>query len=145
MNNLQNESEAIQLSIYCDIICQILFHHRNISVNKILPIVYLLKDYEHFKKTYNGKNLNDLTYKMLSLLSGKYSDYCSNIPIIIKAIHLLILNGNIREEDGFIFFIERKDNAKKFLYDINSFFYNAIEDCKKMPEVQFLKEVIQNV
>lgn len=145
MNNLENEAEAIQLSIYCDIICQILFLHRNISVNKLLPIAYLLKKYNLYKKAYTANDSNDLNYKLISLLNGKYSDYCQNIKIITKALHLLLLNGNIALESGILFFLERKDNAKSFLYDENTFFYNAIEECRKMPEIQFLKEILQNV
>lgn len=145
MNNLKNESEAIQLSIYCDIICQILYLHRNISINKILPISYILKKHNMYGKAYTTKDVNDLAYKLISLLNGKFNDYCFDIEIIIKSIHLLILNKNIVMEDGILFFVERKDNVKNFLYDDSTFIYHAVEDCKKMPEIQFLKEILQNV
>ena len=145
MYSLENEAEAIQLSIYCDIICQILFLHRNISINKLLPIAYLLKKYNLYKKAYTAHDTNDLAYKLISLLNGKYSDYCQDIKIITKALHLLLVNQNIALEDGILFFLERKDNAQNFLYDKNTFFYNAIEECRKMPDIQFLKEILQNV
>ena len=145
MNSLAKEAEAIQLSIYCDIVCQILFLHRSISVNKLLPIAYILKRYDLYKKTYTTRDTNDLAYKLISFLNGRFSDYCKDIDIITKSLHLLILNGNIAFEDGILFFHERKDSAKSLLYDENTFFYNAIEECRKMPEIQFLKEILQNV
>lgn len=145
MNNLQKEAEAIQLSIYCDILCQILFYHRNLSINKLLPFAYLIKNYNSYKKSYTANDTNDLVYKVLSLMTGKFDNYCGNIQLIIKAIHLLILNGNIKQENDIIFFVERKGFAKDFIYNENSFFYHAIEQSKKMPEIQFLKEVVQNV
>jgi len=145
MNSLAKEAEAIQLSIYCDIVCQILFLHRSISVNKLLPIAYILKRYDLYKKTYTTRDTNDLAYKLISFLNGRFSDYCKDIDIITKSLHLLILNGNIAFEDGILFFQERKDSAKSLLYDENTFFYNAIEECRKMPEIQFLKEILQNV
>ena len=145
MNSLAKEAEAIQLSIYCDIVCQILFLHRSISVNKLLPIAYILKRYDLYKKTYTTRDTNDLAYKLISFLNGRFSDYCKDIDIITKSLHLLILNGNIAFEDGILFFQERKDSAKSLLYDENTFFYNAIEECRKMPEIQFLKEILQYV
>ena len=145
MNSLAKEAEAIQLSIYCDIVCQILFLHRSISVNKLLPIAYILKRYDLYKKTYTTRDTNDLAYKLISFLNGRFSDYCKDIDIITKSLHLLILNGNIAFEDGILFFQERKDSTKSLLYDENTFFYNAIEECRKMPEIQFLKEILQNV
>jgi len=145
MNSLAKEAEAIQLSIYCDIVCQILFLHRSISVNKLLPIAYILKRYDLYKKTYTTRDTNDLAYKLISFLNGRFSDYCKDIDIITKSLHLLILNGNIAFEDGILFFQERKDSAKSLLYDENTFFYNAIEECRKMPEIQFLQEILQNV
>lgn len=145
MNSLENESEAIQLSIYCDIICQVLYLHRNISINKIVPIAYILKKHNMYEKAYTAKDTNDLAYKLLSLLNGKFNDYCDDIEIIFKSIHLLILNKNILMEDGILFFTEKKDNAKNLLYDDSTFIYHAVEDCRKMPEIQFLKEMLQNV
>ena len=117
MNNLENESEAIRLSIYCDIICQVLYWHRNISMNKILLITYILKEYNIYKKSYTATDTNDLSYKLISLLNGKFNDYCNNIGIITKAVHLLILNKNIMLEEDILFFIEKKDNAKVFFHN----------------------------
>lgn len=43
MRNLKCESETIQVSIYCDIIKQILKRHKELSVSKMLVFSYLIK------------------------------------------------------------------------------------------------------
>ena len=44
MQNLKYEVEAIQISIYCDIIKQILRKHEELSLSKMLVFSYLIKN-----------------------------------------------------------------------------------------------------
>lgn len=145
MKSLKLEAEVLQISIYCHIVCQILFMHRELSLNKILPFAYLIKKERIFLKTlYSANNTKYLEDKALSILSGEYQNYCSSIEYIIKAIHLLILNKNI-EFDGNILFFRSKKGYDNELYDVNSFIFHAIEESKITEDYQFLKEVVQNV
>jgi len=145
MRNLEFEAETIQISIYCNIIVQILKRHKELSINKIIVFAYLIKKERLIPcKVYNGNNSQDIVYKCISLLAGDYDGYCNSIKYIIKSLHLLILNETVQLENNLL----RCRLDKKMgnvIYDENMFIDNAIEASKKMTDKQFLKEVIYNV
>lgn len=145
MNNIELEAEALQVSIYCNIVCDILFKHRKISLNKILPFAYLVKKEKTLcQSIYNSQNIKFLVNKAFSTISGEYKIYCNNIEFIIKAIHLLIQNGNVKFENDILFFVSRGKYNNE-CYNENSFIFNAIENSKFKEDYQILKEVVQNV
>jgi hypothetical protein len=145
MKNMRSEAEVIQISIYCDIILQMLNKHRELSVNKVLVFAYLVKKDKFIPRNiYTGNNTKDVIYKCLSLLSGDYKEYCNSIEFIIKAIHLLNINELVILEND-VLKSSGKGNIDKFIYEESMFLEKAIEASKRMTEKQFIKEVIHNV
>ncbi|OOP72804.1 hypothetical protein [Clostridium beijerinckii] len=145
MRNLELEAEAIQISIYCDIIIQILKRHKELSINKILVFAYLIKKERFIPfKIYNGNNTQDIVFKCISLLSGDYDEYCNNIQYIIKSIHLLITDKLVQLDNN-ILSCNANVEITKVVYDENMFIEKSIEASKKMTDRQFLKEVVHNV
>lgn len=145
MNDLQLESEAMQISIYCHVICQILNLHKQIDYVKLIFIAYIVKTKKNLIGIlYNNRNSIDLTDKMVSLLIGDYKNFCNSINYIIKAIHLLINNKNIELENNMIFY-KKINGYEQEIYEKDSFLYKSIEEINKLEDYQFLKEIIQNV
>lgn len=145
MRNLKYESETIQISIYCDIIKQILKKHKELSVSKMLVFSYLIKNDNYVPKSiYTANTSQDLIYKGISLLAGDYMGFCDSVEYIIKAIHLLKSNGLIGLENNIIIEIS---NTKivKMVYEESMFLEKVIEASKKMTDKQFMKEVTYNV
>lgn len=145
MRNLKYESETIQISIYCDIIKLILKKHKELSITKMLVFSYLIKnDNCLLGNVYNANSSQDLIYKCLSLLAGKYNEFCESIEYIIKAIHLLKSNDVIFVDNGIIKAISQVDNTKLFYHE-SGFLEKTIEASKRMSDKQFMKEVMYNV
>lgn len=146
MKNLELESEAIRISKYCHVICQILSLHKNLSLVKLVFFSYILKTKKEFiKSIYRDTNKNFLDDKITSIINGDYDSYCQDIHVILKALHLLLFNKNCKLEEDIVFFIHNKGYEIK-IYKENSFIYNAIEYSKnKIEDFQFLKEIVQNV
>ena len=145
MQQLVIETEVIQISIYCNIIKNILKHHKDLSLNKIMVFAYLVKKEKFlYCKIYNGNNTQDLVSKATSLLAGEYVDYCNSSSYILKAIHLLLSNKQILIKDNLLLY-KTDTMAEKVIYEENQFLYNAIEASKKITERQFMKEVMINV
>jgi hypothetical protein len=145
MQNLELEAETIQVSIYTNIVLNILKSHKELSVNKTLLFSYLIKK-EKFRlgKIYNANNTQDVVCKAISLLSGEYAEYCENIKFILKAIHLLVISKRIELNGCLLSWINGQKVAKS-LYQESPFIEKAIEESKKMSDRQFMKEVTSNV
>lgn len=145
MQSLELEAEAIQISIYANIVLSILKVHGELSVNKTLLFAYLIKK-EKFRlgRIYTANNTQDVVCKAISLLSGEYMEYCENIKFILKAIHLLII-GKRAELNGYLLSWINEQEFEKSLYQEPPFIGKAIEESKKMSDRQFMKEVTSNV
>lgn len=145
MQKLELEVEAIQISIYTNIVLNILKTHGELSVNKILLFSYLIKK-EKFRprKIYTANNTQNVICKAISLLSGEYTEYCENVKFILKSIHLLIINQKIELNGCLLSWINGQE-VEKSLYQESPFVEKAIEESKKMSDRQFMKEVISNV
>ena len=142
MRNLQNEAEAIQISIYCEIIMQMLKKHKELSVIKMLVFSYLIKGQKFIPNSiYTAQ---DLIYKGLSLLAGDYIGFCDSIGYIIKAIHLLIQKNLINLENNIIIEIPNEELGKS-AYEESLFLEKVIEASKRMSDKQFMREVMYNV
>jgi hypothetical protein len=145
MQNLKYEVEAIQISIYCDIIKQILRKHEELSLSKILVFSYLIKnDYFLLSNVYKANSTQDLIYKGLSLLAGNYKGFCESVEYIMKAIHLLINCNAVIIENTILKSVSTADRPK-MVYQESSFVENTIEASKRMTDKQFMKEVMYNV
>lgn len=146
MRKLELESEAIRISGFCHVICQILFLHRELSITQLVFFAYVVKTKsKYLSSIFNANNSKFLDDKITSIINGDYNNFCKNIDVIIKAIHLLIINQNCKIEDGFIYFLSRKAYEMP-IYDDKSFIYNAIEYSKNnIEDFQILKEIVQNV
>lgn len=145
MQNLKYEVEAIQISIYCDIIKQILRKHEELSLSKMLVFSYLIKnDYFLLSNVYKANSSQDLIYKGLSLLSGNYKGFCESVEYIMKAIHLLINCDAVIIENTILKSASTVDRLK-MVYQESPFIENTIEASKRMTDKQFMKEVMYNV
>lgn len=144
MRNLKRKADAIQISIYCDVIMRILNKHNNLSISKMLVFSYLIKkDKFSMKNIYNANTSQDIIYKGLSLLSGDYEGFSDSIEYCIKAIHLLVQTNSIRLEDNILIEIPNKKNI--LVYEESMFLEKVIEASKRMSDKQFMKEVTYNV
>jgi hypothetical protein len=145
MRKIELEVETIQLSIYCDIIVQVLKKHQELSINKILLFAYLIKKQRLIPfKIYTGNNTQDVIYKCISLIAGEYHEYCNSIQYIIKSIHLLITEKKIHLDNNLLR-CPKDTKIGKVIYDEDMFIEKAIEASKKMTDRQFMKEVMYNV
>lgn len=136
-------ADAIILSGYCDIILGILQKHGQLSVNKILVFSYIIKKNKfNDKEIYSANNSKDMLLKCISQLSGAFEDYCNSIEYILKAIHLLIQNGNLLIEEDQLKYNLKEHNT---IYIESNFITKSIRESKKMTDRQFLKEVMCNV
>lgn len=145
MEQLKFEIEAIQISIYSDIISGILTTHEEVSIIKLLTFSYIVKkENDLYRQVYNGNNKQDTIYKSISFLAGDYEEYCNTIEFIIKAVSIL-------ESKGFLEVIEEQVRISNYkfdranIYKESLFLQRAIEDSRKISDKQFMKEVIQNV
>lgn len=135
--------EATQVSIYCEIIKNILIKHRNLSVIKILAISFVIKKYEYLNITcYSAKNKSDLVLKFLSQATGRYDEFCLQISFVFQAIDLLIHNGacELKENE-----VVCKLPADREIENYGMFTTSAIEASRNYTDRQFLKEVLNIV
>ena len=142
MLTIEQESEILQISHYSEIIIQILYMHKALSLIKLITFAYIIKNGKY--DLYNSKNTKELTYRIISLLSGNYSDFINNIKPILKSINILVSNQRIELENSIVKLIQYKSVLNQ-IYEKESFIYKAINDSKRMSDRQFLKEVITNV
>ena len=139
------KTEALQLSIYCNIICNLLITHKNLSLVKTIVFSYIVK-HEHIvsNNCFTANNTKELVFKSLSLLAGNYKSFCENVPYIIKSLDLLIKNGIIDFSDEILKFVGECYKIEK-IYIESNFLRKAIDDSYTMTDIQFIKEVIYNV
>lgn len=145
MATIEIEAEVLQISRYCEIIIQILSINKSLSIVKILVFAFILKNNVYLQgNLYSANTSIEIVYKCISTLSGQFNDFLSNIPFILKAIHILKTDGRISIDNSLIKPMRIK-NVLNQMYDETSFVYDAIKESKKMSDRQFLKEVISNV
>lgn len=143
MPNNQILAEAIILSSYCDIILRILEVTKELSVNKIMTLSYIIKKNRFMEEEiYKGNNTTDVLLKFISGMAGAFEDYCNDSEYILKAIHVLVKSENLYIKEGQVKFISVKE---KPLYKESKFVHKVLEESKKITDRQFLKEVIHHV
>ncbi|MEW4239325.1 hypothetical protein Q0N51_10105 [Priestia megaterium] len=145
MGNIKLQSETLQISVYCEVILNILNEHANLSLSKIIVFSYLVKKNKYeSQRIYDGRHSKDLMFKSLSLLSGDFDEFSNSVGHILKSIHILKEKGAIEFEDSIL---KRKFNKFDInnLYEESVFLKNAIEESRNISDKQFLKEVLCNV
>lgn len=142
MLTIEQESEVLQISHYTEIIIQILYMHKVLSLIKLIVFAYIIKNKNY--DLYRSNSSIELRYKGISLLSGSYNDFLHNIKPILKSIHILVSSKRITIENSIVQILHYKSVLNQ-IYEESSFIYKAINDSKRMSDRQFLKEVICNV
>lgn len=145
MGKVNLESEALQISIYCNSIMNILNEHKRLSLVKVVIFSYLVKRNRlKSQQIYDGKHSTDLMYKSLSLLIGNFEEFSNSVGNILKSIHILNEKNLISLEQNFIK-LGTKQYEYKEVYKESLFFKKAIEECIHVSDKQFLKEVLCSV
>ena len=142
MNSSFTEAELIITSSYCAIIHAILAECKGLSINKILPFAYLIRNTPNDSDMiYDKRSIKDCVLKSLSLLGGHFNEYQKDIMRILQAIDILINANRIKCVNDSLYLVEKP----KTNYRINPYFKVSINESKQMSERQFLREVIRNV
>ena len=145
MRNIKEQAETIQLSIYCNIICQILRSHENLSLCKTITFSYLIKQNKFLGGTiYTANNTQDVVFKGISLLSGDFNGFCDSVSFILKAVHMLISKDIVVLENE-ILTLANVPSEFNAVYEESNFMKKVIEESRTMTDRQFLKEVTYNV
>lgn len=145
MRNIKEQTESIQLSIYCNIICQILQMHESLSICKMVTFSYLIKQNRILGgMIYTAKNTQDIIFKGISLLAGDFEGFCNSVPYILKALHLLVSKDIVTSEND-ILTLTTNNLEFDLVYEENNFMKKVIEEGKTMTDRQFMKEVTYNV
>lgn len=140
---LELEIEVIQVSIYCDILRNILFVCPSISVIKASVFSFIIKkqDIRHVQ-LFSGKNSTDLVLKFLSQAYGQNEEFLAQLPYIFEAIRILD-QSNICDVHEGILISSSKYEGKKGIFD--KFTYDTLKESNSYSDRQFLKEVISIV
>ena len=140
---LDLQIEVIQISIYCDIVKNLLMKHRSISIIKIIPFSFIIKKRQHLKgSVYKGNNKVDLVLKFLSQAYGLFDELCEQMPYIFQAIDLLVKDGFCEAHEGEL--VCNLTNQQKAI-DYDAFTEAAIQESKSYSDRQFLREVVSIV
>lgn len=135
--------EAVQVSLYCDIIKNILVKHRELSIIKLLTFSFVIKKNECTKmKCFSALDKKDLVLKFLSQVTGRYSEYLLQLEYGIEALDILIDNGICSlHENEVLCNLPCDEHVDTY----GSFTSSAIEESKAFTDRQFLKEVVSIV
>lgn len=143
--DLKQELEAVQISIYCNIVSMLLKEHQTLSLAKLIVFSYLVKKEAVTQCNIFTSNIKkDLINKYLSLLLGDIDKLFASYEYILKAINILKKNGFI-DCNGTLISKTNKLNTDTFIYEENKFTKKVIEKAKNMSDAQFMREVLSNV
>lgn len=142
-DRLDLQIEVVQISMYCEIIKNMLLEHRSISVIKAACFSFVIKKRDHLRGSlYRGNNKVDLVLKFLSQVNGLFDDLCDQLPYIFQAIDLLVQDGFCEAHEGELICLAT--NLTKAM-DFDGFVEAAIQESKSYTDRQFLREVISVV
>ncbi|MPM25207.1 hypothetical protein SDC9_71697 [bioreactor metagenome] len=140
---LDSQIEVVQVSIYCDIVKNIIVANRSMSIIKIAVFSFIIKKRTHQNGSiYKGNTKVDLVLKFLSQASGLFEEFCLQMPYIIQAIDLLVKNGVCEVHESEVICSDlSSQNVARF----DAFTETAIQESKSYSDRQFLREVISIV
>ena len=143
--DLKQELEAVQISIYCNIVSMLLKEHKTLSLTKLIVFSYLVKKEALTQCNIFTSNIKtDIINQYLSLLSGDIDTLFASYEYILKAINILKKNGFI-DCNGIVVSKTNKLNNFVYVYEENKFTKKVIEKTKNMSDAQFMREVLSNV
>lgn len=135
--------EVVQVSMYCDIIRNLLAYHRSVSIVKVAAFSYIIKKVAYLHSNcYTGKNRLDLVLKFLSQAFGCYDEFCSQLPYILESIDLLIKTDFCELHESELLC---KHPASVSAEDYGAFTCAAIQESASYTDRQFWKEVLNIV
>lgn len=140
---LDKAIEVVQVSMYCDIIKNLLAYHRSMSIVKVAAFSYTIKKIVYLHgNCYTAKNRSDLVLKFLSQISGCYDEFCVQLPYILESLDLLIKTGfcELHETE-----LLCQHPASVSAENYGAFTVAAIEESRDYTDRQFWKEVINIV
>lgn len=141
--SLDLEIEVIQVSMYCDIIRNLMGNIYSMSIVKIAVISFIIKKRQYLGgNIFNGRNTTDLVLKFLSQASGLFDDFCEQLPYILQSMDILVKFGLCEAHENELMCLTRDINGIK-RYD--SFTESVIREINTYTDRQFLKEVINIV
>ncbi|BCK85325.1 hypothetical protein [Pusillibacter faecalis] len=140
---LDTQIEIIQISIYCDIVRNLLLNSKSISVAKIVPFSFVIKKRNYLHGSlYRGNNKSDLVLKFLSQVRGLFDELCEQMPYIFEAIDLLVQDGFCEIHEGELICCDvNQQRTEKY----GAFTEAALQESKGYSDRQFLREVISIV
>lgn len=145
MKKIREQAEVLQISIYTNIVCDLLKKHNRLSICKLVTFSYIVKQSVFMGgPIYTAHNKRDVIYKGISILSGDFERYCDSLVYIFKAIHLLISQNVIVMENNFLFLSDINMSIDT-VYPIGNFLNKVIIESRNMSDKQFMKEVTYNV
>jgi hypothetical protein len=141
--DVSKEIEAVQISIYCEIVKNLLIRYRSMSIVKVVAFSFGIKKVMYLQDScYTARNRSDLVLKYLSQISGCYDEMCEQLPYILQSIDLLIRNSvcELHETE-----LLCKYHADYSVEDYGPFTVAAIQESNHYTDRQFWKEVISIV
>lgn len=145
MNHLKREIEAVQISIYTNILLNMFRKHKEISLAKAIVFSYIIKtEYDYPDKIYTANNKQELVYKGLSFLEGKFDEFSNSLEYIIKSIYILVRAKKLELDDSSLKILSLQDISGDGIKESN-FLEKVIEKSKLMSDKQFMREVLSHV
>lgn len=142
-DELEEVVEIVQVSMYCDIIKNLLAYHRSMSIVKVAAFSFTIKKVAYLHSgCFTGKNRTDLVLKFLSQVSGCYEEFCSQLPYILEAIDLLIKTDFCELHESELLCNQSSSVSAE---DYGSFTRATIEESTSYTNRQFWKEVLSIV
>ena len=144
MMKIEQEMEIRQISMYCDIIKNVLKEHHSLSIPKMCVFAFLIKqecviDSVIFRNTIT----TNVVSRYLSLLIGKFEQLEKSYEFIFKALNILIINSVIKNQEGMLSLLKIENSST--LYEEREFTKKVIEESKKWSDKRFMREVLYNV
>ncbi len=144
LDNLSIEREAVLTALYTDIVQRAIASYSGLSVIKTMVFAFIIRKKLTVRfEAYSGRNDKDLVLKCLSQMVGLYNDFLENIPFIVQAMHLLLINNRIELSAGDL--IASNKLLPAVPAPFGSFINKAIAESENYTDRQFLREVISCV
>lgn len=142
-DELEKTIEVIQVSIYYDIIKNLLAYHRSMSIIKVATFSFTIKKVAYLHSgCFTGKNRTDLVLKFLSQVTGCCDEFYSQLPYILQSIDLLLKAGFCELHESELLC---RQSSVVSAEDYGSFTNAAIEESTNYTDRQFWKEVLSIV
>lgn len=142
---LQQKYRAIQLSLYCHTIIEILSLAEELSVPKTIFLAFLCKTREREQeRVYDGKQRKDLLTKVSCEAAGKFDQLTKEFRYIVEAISILIKTKYISVTQEKLLRINPDRSIDRPLRD-DALSAKLINSCLDHDDAYVVQEVLRNV